>query len=47
VDLSVVLEAYERRAQDAALEAFARGLDLRERDQNGTAEPTPSARARS
>jgi hypothetical protein len=49
VDLpvAVVPELDERRAQDAARQALARRLDFRERDQNGTAEPTPSARARS
>ena len=49
VDLAVAVvpEPDERRAQDAACQALACGLDLGERDQNGTAEPTPSARARS
>jgi hypothetical protein len=49
VDLAVAVVAQpdERRAQDAARQALARGLDLGERDQKGTAEPTPSARAAS
>ena len=45
--VAVVPEPHERRAQDAARKALARRFDLGERDQNGTAEPTPSARARS
>jgi hypothetical protein len=47
VDLAVVLQLDERRAQDAAAESLACRLDLVEWDQKGTDEPTPSARARS
>ena len=45
--VAVVPQPDERRAQDAARQALARGLDFGERDQKGTAEPTPSARAAS
>jgi hypothetical protein len=47
VDLAVVLEADERRAKDAPGEPVAGSLDLGQRDQNGTAVPTPWAWAAS
>ena len=40
------LEPDERRAQDGAGDALARGLDLCERDQSCTSVPTPSSSAR-
>jgi hypothetical protein len=45
--VAVVPEPHERCAQDAARQALARRFDLAKGDQNGTAEPTPSTRARS
>jgi hypothetical protein len=47
VDLAVVLEADERGAKDAPGEPVAGSLDLGQRDQNGTAVPTPWAWAAS
>jgi hypothetical protein len=47
VDLPLVLQPDKGRAQDAPGQPFAGGLDLGERDQNGTAVPAPSAWAAS